>query len=182
MSSDFDVAAQDAREAAEFAEQARDAFGEDRATAALPLIGRSLELDPRSFDAWSLKAKILVRLERGDQALEAVDRALAIVPNDYDALAEKSGILSMFAGDLEGGLRFAQQAYDAMTAAVAPAQRSDPDGPDFWAVETVYDNLYYALYRLGRLDDAAKIRAEALSFGHKFAEGVEDDDAPEESG
>jgi tetratricopeptide (TPR) repeat protein len=177
MASDFNVAAEDAQEAAEFAEQARDAFGEDRATVALPLIDRSLELDPTSFDAWSLKAKILVRLEHGPQALEAVDRALTIVPNDYDALAEKSGILSMFADDLEGGLRIAQQAYAAMTAAVAPAQRSDPDGPDFWAVETVYDNLYYALYRLGRREEAAKIREEAASFGHEFAEGVEDDDS-----
>jgi hypothetical protein len=63
-----------------------------------------------------------------------------------------------------------------MTAAVAPAQRSDPDGPDFWAVESVYDNLYYALHRLGRREEAANIRAEASSFGHEFAEGVDDDD------
>jgi len=40
----------------------------------------------------------------------------------------------------------------------------------------VYDNLYYALYRLGRREEAANIRAEASSFGHEFAEGVDDDD------
>jgi tetratricopeptide (TPR) repeat protein len=162
-------------DAADYQEQARDALGSDRPGAALGLIERSLELAPESFDAWSLKAKILVSLDRGDDALAAVDEALALVPDDYDALAEKSGILSMYLGDLESGLTFARRAYVAMLSNVTPAQRSDPNGTDFWAVENVYDNLYYALYRLKLFDDAAKVRTEAGSFGHDFAEGTEDD-------
>jgi tetratricopeptide (TPR) repeat protein len=163
-------------DADEYEEQAREALGGDRAGAALGLIERSLELAPQSFDAWSLKAKILVRLDRAVDAMAAVDQALAIVPDDYDALAEKSGILSMYLGDLDSGLTFAKRAYAAMLASVAPAQRSDPNSADFWAVENVYDNLYYALYRLKLFDEAAKVRAEAGSCGHDFAEGTEDDD------
>jgi tetratricopeptide (TPR) repeat protein len=174
MSSDFDTANQDALEASELEDAAREAFSDSRPALALSLIDRSLELDPGSFDGWSFRAKILVGMERGDEALIAVDKALAIVPNDYDALAEKSGILSMFADDLEGGLRFAQLAYRQMTATVPPEKRSDVESDQWWAVENVYDNLYYALYRLNRLDEAAKIRAEAMSFGHEFAEGVDD--------
>jgi len=177
MGSDFDVAGEDAVDAADLEFQARQAFADEKLPRALSLIDRAVELDPASFDAWSFRAKVLVALERGDDALAAVDRALELEPNDYDALAEKSGILSMFEQDLEGGLRFARLAYDAMVASVPAERRSDPDGDDFWAVENVYDNLYYALYRLGRLDEAAKVREEAASFGHQFAEGVDDGDA-----
>lgn len=166
------------REAAELDERARTAFGENRSSVALSLIERSLELDPSSFDAWSFKAKILVGMDSGAEALEAVERALELAPNDYDALAEKSGILSMLLGDLEGGLRYALLAYDAMASSVAPDRRADREGDDFWAVENVYDNLYYTLYRLGKLAEAAKIRAEAASFGHEFAEGVDDEALP----
>lgn len=169
------IEAIDASEAEELQEQAREALAADRAPVALGLIEQSLEQAPQSFDALSLKAKILVRLDRPAEALEAVDAALAIVPGDYDALAEKAGILSMYLDDLPQGLTFAKRAYAEMLAAVTPEERADRDGPDFWAVENVYDNLYYASYRLGLLDDAAKIRAEASSFGHEFAEGVEDD-------
>jgi tetratricopeptide (TPR) repeat protein len=174
MSSDFDAANQDALEASELEEAAREAFSDSRPALALSLIDRSLELAPNSFDGWSFRAKILVGMERGEEALVAVDKALEIVPNDYDALAEKSGILSMFEDDLEGGLRFAQLAYQQMTATVPPEKRSDIEGDQWWAVENVYDNLYYVLYRLKRLDEAEKIRAEAMSFGHEFAEGVDD--------
>jgi tetratricopeptide (TPR) repeat protein len=180
VSSDFDVGAEEALEATELEEQSRLAFTDSRHGFALALIERALELAPASFDAWSFKAKILVGMDRGTDALEAVDKALEIVPNDYDALAEKSGILSMFANDLTGGLQFANLAYAAMTATVPPELRSDRESDQWWAVENVYDNLYYALYRLGRLDEAAKIREEAMSFGHEFAEGVEDDDTPPE--
>jgi tetratricopeptide (TPR) repeat protein len=178
VSPNFDASAGDALEASELEESAREAFSDSRPALALSLIERSLELDPSSFDAWSFKAKILVGMERGEDALAAVDKALEIVPDDYDALAEKSGILSMFADDLPGGLRYAQQAYERMSATVPPEQRSDINGDQWWAVENVYDNLYYALYRLNRLDEAAKIRAEAMSFGHEFAEGIDDDTSP----
>jgi tetratricopeptide (TPR) repeat protein len=89
------IEAIDASEAEELQEQAREALAADRAPVALGLIEQSLEQAPQSFDALSLKAKILVRLDRPAEALEAVDAALAIVPGDYDALAEKAGILSM---------------------------------------------------------------------------------------
>jgi tetratricopeptide (TPR) repeat protein len=180
MSSDFDVGTEEALEAADLEEQARDAFSDSRPALALSLIERSLDLAPASFDAWSFKAKILVGLDRGDEALVAIDKALELVPNDYDALAEKSGILSMFARDLQGGLHFATLAYELMTATVPPEQRADLESDQWWAVENVYDNLYYALYSLKLFDYAAKIREEALSFGHEFAEGVEDDNAPPE--
>jgi tetratricopeptide (TPR) repeat protein len=178
VSSDFDAGAEEALEAAELEEQSRLAFSDGRPALALTLIERALELAPAAFDAWSFKAKILVGLDRGAAALEAVDKALEIVPNDYDALAEKSGILSMFANDLHGGLHFATLAYELMTTTVPPELRSDPESDQWWAVENVYDNLYYALYRLGLFDYAAKIREEAMSFGHEFAEGVEDDETP----
>ena len=167
MASDFDVASEDAADAATF----------ERLPRALVLIDRAVELEPGSFDAWSLRAKILVALDRGDEALVSIDRALELEPSDYDALAEKSGILSMLSNDLEGGLKYARLAYDAMVASVPPERRSDPEGDDFWAVENVYDNLYYALYRLGQLDEAVKVRAEAASHGHDFAEGVDEEDA-----
>ena len=175
MASNSDGADLEELDAGEYEEQARDALADGRAGAALGLIERSLERTPNSFDAWSLKAKILVSLDRPDEALAAVDAALAIVPDDYDALAEKSGILSMYLGDLTGGLEFAKRAYAEMLVSVAPADRSDPGGADFWAVENVYDNLYYALYRLKFFDEAAKVRAEASSFGHDFDEGTVDD-------
>jgi len=179
--SEFDPGEEDREEAADLDDRARTAFGEDRAEAALLLIERSLDLDPSSFDAWSFKAKILVGMDRGPEAFDAVEKALTIEPNDYDALAEKSGILSMLLGDLESGLRYALLAYAAMTAAVTPERRAERDGDDFWAVENVYDNLYYALYRLERFEEAAKIRAEAASFGHEFAEGIDDAPATPES-
>jgi len=177
MASDFDVTGEDATDAETFEAQAREAFTDEKLPRALVLIDRAIELEPGSFDAWSFRAKILVALDRGDEALVSIDRALELEPSDYDALAEKSGILSMLSQDLEGGLKYAKLAYDAMVASVAPERRSDPEGDDFWAVENVYDNLYYALYRLGQLDEAAKIRAEASSYGHDFAEGVDDGDA-----
>jgi tetratricopeptide (TPR) repeat protein len=177
MASDFDVAAEDAEDAAAFETQAREAFTQEKLPRALVLIDRAVELEPTSFDAWSFRAKILVALDRGDEALVSIDRALDLEPSDYDALAEKSGILSMLSQDLEGGLKYAKLAYDAMVASVPPERRSDPDGDDFWAVENVYDNLYYALYRLGQLDEAAKVRAEAASYGHDFAEGIDDGEA-----
>jgi tetratricopeptide (TPR) repeat protein len=177
MAPDFDVANEDAADAASFEAQAREAFTEEKLPRALVLIDRAVELQPLSFDAWSFRAKILVALDRGDEALVSIDRALELEPGDYDALAEKSGILSMLSQNLEGGLKYAKLAYDAMVASVPPERRSDPEGDDFWAVENVYDNLYYALYRLGQLDEAAKVRAEAASYGHDFAEGVDDEDA-----
>ena len=113
-------------------------------------------------------------MDDAHDALVAIERALALIPNDYDALAEKAGILAVMLGDVASGLAVAQQAYAAMTAAVTPERRADLEGDDFWAVESVYDTLYYALYRSGRLEEAARIRAEAASFGHEFAEGIDD--------
>jgi tetratricopeptide (TPR) repeat protein len=178
MAQDFDVATEDADDAEAAEARARDYFADDRLLPALNEINRAVELDPKSFDAWSLRAKILVAMENPQDGLASIDRALEIVPGDYDALAEKSGILSMYGGDLDGGLKFAQMAYDAMVAAVTPEQRSNPDGDDFYAVENVYDNLYYVLYKSGKTDEAEKIRAEAGSFGHVFEAGVDDGEPP----
>jgi tetratricopeptide (TPR) repeat protein len=45
---------------------------------ALPCIIKSLELDPRSADAYAAKANILLRLGHADQALTAIDQALKL--------------------------------------------------------------------------------------------------------
>ncbi len=130
--------------------------------------GKTLELDPRNAQAFSVLASLQVAEGRHDEALQSVNKAVSLAPNDVDIHADLAKVL-VYAGQpaealtamqivfqLEsdpapisysdlGWVLFSNRQYEK---AIVPLQKGLEGGVEY------FETLAKTYARLGRLDEA----------------------------